>query len=424
MVLVFGLMSFGCSQRNPAQVDYCLAALAGLETDRGRLDVMSVEGTGSSIVIKYRGRGEHGIRCQFEGTAVSLDQLDLVEVVHDGKVVGPGRLTFLKRQLLSHEGLRALHERVMLPPSGYFSLDAATGVYLQMSLSALPIASVYVLLALGFALVHGITGRINIAHGEFATIGAYAGFIGFMAFGALSIPLGIAAALLVAGIASGCAGLLTIYSVFVPLARREGQMLLVASVGLILIFEEGISISHAARELWLPPVYSGPIALTLPPYVVTVTAMQLGLASATVVAVVAVLLIMRWTKFGLAWRAVADDALAARFMGIDPAHVLGLAALMAASLAGLGGLVVLLGYGNANHSMGLMLSVKAMVAALLGGMGSLGGAVAGALILVTVETLWVAFFGGAYRDAAVFFMLVGLLTLAPNGLLGLAGQSR
>ncbi len=311
-----------------------------------------------------------------------------------------------------------------MPESGYFSLAPEIGVYLQMALSALPIACVYVLMALGFALVYAVTGRINIAHGEFATVGAYAGFIGFMAFGALAAPLGISAALLLAGIAAGSAGLLTIYAVFLPLARRDGQMLLVASVGLILIYEEGIRLTHASRELWLPPLYSGPIALTLPPFVVTVTALQSGLALATAVVVAAVFTVMRLSRFGLAWRAVADGAGAAGFMGIDPARVLALSALMASSLAGLGGLVILIGYGNANHSMGLMLSVKAMVASLIGGMGSLRGAVAGALILVGVETFWAALFGGAYRDAAVFFMLVGLLTLAPNGLFGLAKQNR
>ena len=137
-------------------------------------------------------------------------------------------------------------------------------------------------------------------------------------------------------------------------------------------------------------------------------------------AVGAVFAVMRFTRFGLAWRAVADDGLAARFMGIDPARVLSVSAVMSSSLAGCAGLVILLGYGNANHSMGLMLSIKAMVAALIGGMGSPGGAVLGALVLVVIETGWVVTFGGAYRDAAVFAILIGLLTLAPDGLFGLA----
>jgi branched-chain amino acid transport system permease protein len=412
-----------CSGRNSARVDYCLAALTGLETTGDKLLVTRIGGEGPEVVANYRREGEsaeHRLICEFEGSAVSLDQLDLAKVTLDGKELGPGRLTFLKRQWLTREGVTALRQRIVLPPTGYFSTTAVTGVYLQMTLSALPIASVYVLLALGFALIHGITGRINIAHGEFATVGAYAGFMGFMAFGAAAAPLGISAALLFAAIAAGSAGLLTIHSVFLPLARRDGQMLLVASAGLILVYEEGIRLTHASRELWLPPIYSAPIALTLPPYVVTVTAMQLGTAVATALAVAAVFLIMRVSRFGLAWRAVADDALAARFMGVDPARVLATSALIASGLAGGGGLVVLLGYGNANHSMGLMLSVKAMVAALMGGMGSLGGAVAGALILVAIETFWVALFGGAYRDAAVFVVLIGLLTLAPNGLFGLA----
>ncbi len=423
LLIIAALLLASCSGRNPARVDYCLAALTGLDAGTGKLIVGELGGSGSDVAILYRsedGSGNHHMVCSFEGTAVSLDQLELASVTRDGEVLGPGRLTFLKRQWLTAEGVTALRDRIVLPPAGFFSLPAPTGLYLQMALSALPIASVYVLLALGFALVHGITGRINIAHGEFATVGAYAGFMGFMAFGAAAAPLGISAALLFATIAAGSAGLLAIHSVYLPLARRDGQMLLVASAGLILIFEESIRISHDSRELWLPPIYSSPIALTLPPFVVTVTGIQIAVALATALAVAAVFLFMRKSRFGLAWRAVADDDLAARFMGIDPAQVLAVSAGLASVLAGGGGLVILLGYGNANYSMGLMLSVKAMVAALMGGMGSLGGAVAGALILVSIETLWVALFGGAYRDAAVFAILIGLLTLAPNGLLGLS----
>lgn len=412
-----------CGGHNPARVDYCLSALTGLEAGDGKLEVAAIDGADSRIDVDYRRAGEaavHRISCRFEGSALSLDQLSLAEVVLDGQALGPGRLTFLKRQWLTRDGVRMLRERIVLPARGLFSTTAATGVYLQMALSALPLASVYVLLALGFALVHGITGRINIAHGEFATVGAYAGFIGFVAVGAVAASLGIAAAVLLAAIAAGCAGFLTIHAVFLPLARRQGQMLLVASAGLILVYEEGVRLSHNSRDLWLPPLYSDPIAVTLPPFVVTVTAMQLGIAAVTSAAVAAVFLVMRFTSFGLAWRAVADDRFAAQLMGLDPARVLAAAAVTASALAGGAGAAILVGYGNATHSMGLMLSVKAMVAALLGGMGSLGGAVAGALLLVTIETLWVALFGSTYRDAAVFAILVGLLTLAPNGLFGLA----
>ena len=117
---------------------------------------------------------------------------------------------------------------------------------------------------------------------------------------------------------------------------------------------------------------------------------------------------------------MADDALAARLMGIDVGEVLTVSGLVSAGLAGWAGLVILLGYGNANHSMGLMLSIKTMTAAIIGGMGSPLGAVLGALTLVALETFWVVAFGSSYRDVAVFAILIGLLTLSPNGLFGLA----
>ena len=416
-------MLVACAGRNPARVDYCLAALAGLEAGEAKLLIAEVVGENEVVDILYRRDGaeaEHRIICRYEGSATALGQLDLVSVTLNSEDLGPGRLAFLKSYWLSGEGSLAASTRIVRPVVGYFTVGSGTGQYLQSALSAIPIAAVYVLLALGFALIHGVTGRMNIAQGEFATVGAYAGFMGFMALGAVAVSLGIAGAVVFAVIAAGCAGWLTIRAVFLPLSRRGGQMLLVASVGLILIYEETVRLSHASRELWLPPILSDPIVLSSPPYVVTVTMMQIAIALFAALAVGAVFGIMKFTRFGLAWRAVADDALAARFMGLDPAMVISVSAVMSSCLAGGAGLVILLGYGNANHSMGLMLSVKAMVAALIGGMGSLGGAVLGALVLVVIETGWVVTFGGAYRDAAVFAILIGLLTLAPNGLFGLA----
>ena len=424
LILALALLSLSaCSLRNPARVEICLAALTGLEPGPDGLIVDGIDGDGAMIGIDYRRAGEESparIRCDFEGSALALGQLDLTAVNFNGHDIGPGRLIFLKRDWLTKEGPESVRQRVERPPAGFISLRPVAGQYLQSGLSALPIAAVYVLLSLGFALIHGITGRMNIAHGEFATVGAYAGFAGFMGFGAASAVWGVVGAIVFALVAAGCAGWLTIRAVFIPLARRDGQMLLVACVGLILVYEEFVRLTHASRELWLPPILSDPVALTLPPYVVTVTPMQIAIALSAVLLVAVVFAIMRFSHFGRAWRAVSDDPMAARFMGIDPSQVLAVSAVMAAGLGGMAGLAILLGYGNSNHAMGLMLSIKAMVGALIGGMGSPGGAVLGALVLVAVETFWVVVFGDAYRDVAVFAMLIGLLTLQPNGLFGLA----
>jgi branched-chain amino acid transport system permease protein len=195
-------------------------------------------------------------------------------------------------------------------------------------------------------------------------------------------------------------------------------MFLVASVGLVLLDEETIRNRNNPRELWLPPLLANPISLTGPPYVVTVTPMQLLVIAAAIAPLAALLLSLARSRFGKSWRAVSDDPLAAQLMGIDPASILRISAVIAGSLAGWSGIAVLVAYGNANHSMGLMFGLKAMVAAIAGGMGSVGGAIVGALVLVAIETAWVALFGGAYRDAAVFILLIGLLTLSPAGLLG------
>lgn len=409
----------GCSLGNPARVDQCLTALAGLEPGDGRLLIERVSGSGNVITINYRiedtGRAGQQL-CRFAGAATDIDQLDLLSLSIDGKELGAARLLFLRTHWLAGPGYVVAAKRIVRPSTGIVSMPAEPGKYLQSALSALPIAAAYVLLALGFALIHGITGRMNIAHGEFATIGAYAGFAGFMTGGALSTVQGLAAGVLFALAAAASAGYIVIRSVFIPLAARQGLMLLVASVGLILVAQEFIRITHAARDVWLPPLLSTPVALTLPPYVITVTPMQLLIAVACAVMTLSVLAVIAFTRFGHAWRAVSDDPLAAQFMGIDPARILTLSAILSSGLAGMAGLCILFAYGNASHSMGLMLSIKAMVAALIGGLGSPGAAVLGALALVAVETFWVILFGGTYRDAAVFAIMIGLLTLRPGGI--------
>lgn len=412
----------GCSWRNPARIEYCLAALTAVEPGNSALFIEQVGGTENDVTIRYKRSDSllaRNILCRFEGSSLSLGQLDLDTLVLNGEELGPGRLSFLRSHWLPNLGPSAVKDRIKREPEGFFRIDPNYGQYLQSALSALPIASVYVLLALGLTMVSGITGRINIAHGEFATTGAYAGYAGFFAFGAISTGFGLPGAIAFATLAAASAGWMAMRAVFLPLSRNEGLMLLVASVGLILVFEEGIRLSHRSRELWLPPIMSEPMAITVPPYVVTVTMLQIGTALFTLLIVSSLLAGMRLTRMGMIWRAVADDETAASMMGIDPGRVLALSGTLAAVLAGLAGLIILVAYGNANHSMGLMLSIKAMVAALIGGMGSLSGAVAGALLLAAIETCWVVAFGGAYRDAAVFAILIALLTLAPNGLFGI-----
>lgn len=411
----------GCTLGNPARVDLCLTALAGLEPGDGRLLIEGVSGQDNVITIAYRGEA-NGLAarqvCTFRGAATDIDQLDLLAVSLNGTELGAGRLAFLRSHWLVGPGTEVAAKRIVRPSTGIVSMPPEAGKYLQSALSALPIAAAYVLLALGFALIHGITGRMNIAHGEFATIGAYAGFAGFMAGGSLSTMAGLGAGLALALVASASAGYIAIRTVFIPLAARQGLMLLVASVGLILVAQEFIRLTHAAQDVWLPPLLAAPVALTLPPYVVTITPMQILIAVSGAAITLAVLALIAFTRFGRAWRAVSDDPLAARFMGIDPARILALSAVLSSGLAGAAGLAILFAYGNAGHSMGLMLSIKAMVAALIGGMGSPAGAVLGALVLVAVETFWAVMFGGIYRDIAVFVIMIGLLTLRPGGLSG------
>ena len=127
---------------------------------------------------------------------------------------------------------------------------------------------------------------------------------------------------------------------------------------------------------------------------------------------------MRWSRFGRAWRACADDALAAELFGVDRGRVLLRTFALASALAGLAGYVMTVYYGTVGYAGGIVLGLKALLAAVAGGIGSVPGAFLGGLLLGGAEALWSALFPIEFRDLAVFSLLVVLLVVRPSGLFG------
>jgi branched-chain amino acid transport system permease protein len=175
------------------------------------------------------------------------------------------------------------------------------------------------------------------------------------------------------------------------------------------------------REQWLEPLLGTALVEgELGGFTVRISFMQ-----ATVIGVAGIFLgsmaaIMRWTALGRLWRACSQDAALASMIGIDVRQVTRLTFICAAIFAGAGGLTVGTYYGGVSFYMGLMLGLKALFASIIGGFGTLGGAVAGAFTLALLETLWAAFFPLDYRDVAVFALILSFLILRPEGLLGMS----
>lgn len=366
----------------------------------------------------------HFVTCGFGGTTFEHDRLDLVAVETNEGALGEARLLYLKRFLAAaeSEGGEAPSTRQDLA-----QFPVAAAYALQQLVNAVALAAVYALLATAYSLIYGLVGRINLAFGEIAVLGAYGAIGGVAAAVALGVGdaiAGLALAFVLAAAISAGWSLLIGRVVVEPLHSRHrlGQPILIATAAVALSVQEFLRISQGARERWTPPVFNQPIALArADEFIVTVTPMQIVVAFLGLAAACGVLLLLGRTRFGRAWRAFADDPGTAALFGVDGKRLLAATFLLAGLLAGLTGWIVAAYYGNISFSMGAMLGLKALVAAVVGGIGSVPGAFLGGVAVALVEAMWSAYFDITARDIVVFSLLIVVFVLRPGGLLGFAG---
>jgi len=215
-------------------------------------------------------------------------------------------------------------------------------------------------------------------------------------------------------------------TVLAPLHARHrlGQPILVATAGVAITIEELLRLFQGVREHWMPPVFNEPITLAAAgSFIVTVTSMQLCITLMALTAAAAVLLLLGRSAFGRQWRAFADDPQAATLFGVAPGRLLAGTFLLAGLLAGLAGWIVAAYYGNVGFAMGMMLGLKALVAAVVGGIGSVPGAFLGGIVVGLIEAAWSAYFDITIRDIVVYAILIVVFVLRPGGLLGFAGPT-
>ena len=194
--------------------------------------------------------------------------------------------------------------------------------------------------------------------------------------------------------------------------------MLVATIGLAVAIEEFIARTQGVEERWLQPILADPHVIASGPFEVVVTTMQLVVTGTAASVALILLVVLRFSGFGRAWRAVSDDRLMARMIGIDVDRLIVASFALASCLAGIGGALLTLHYGGASFALGTAFGLKALVAAIVGGIGSLGGALIGGLTLGLVEAVWSAYEPIVWRDGFVFIVLAVFLTLRPDGILG------
>lgn len=281
----------------------------------------------------------------------------------------------------------------------------------QQLVNGLVVGAVYALFALGFTLVYGVQKILNLAHGGVFMWGAMTGYLVVTRAG---LPLW--SALVIAMAAAGLLGIVLEIVAFRPLRRRKGDDLstLVASIGANLI------LVNLAQQVSNSQIESFPFG-TFPIVIYHVAGLIISLQTIVILGCVSVLVgMLGWylfrTRFGAQARAVAVNERTATFLGISPQSVFVQTFFIAGSMAGAAGVILGVAFNSVSYDMGEPMMLRAFVIIVLGGFGSVSGAIVASLILGVVQALSVALLSSALSDAIMFGVLILLLLVKPTGL--------
>ena len=288
-------------------------------------------------------------------------------------------------------------------------------IVLQQLINGVSLGSIYALIALGYTMVYGIILLINFAHGDILMVGAYTAFFVLSAIGAG--PMGMLLAFLVSMVICASFGITIERLAYRPLRSAPRLNSLITAIAVSLILE------NAARVL----PFIGPNPRQFPrPAVVNITlAEELSISTIQIIVIVLSALLMlglnyiiNYTKRGKAMRAVSFDLQAASLMGISANRIISFTFALGSVLAAAGGVLYASAYPQVNPLMGMMPGLKAFVAAVLGGIGSIPGAMLGGFILGIAETFTKGFVSSLFSDAISFSVLIVVLLIKPTGILG------
>jgi branched-chain amino acid transport system permease protein len=283
----------------------------------------------------------------------------------------------------------------------------------QQLVNALSLGCVYALFALGFTLIFGVLGVINLSHGAVFMVGAYAAV---QAMARFELPLW--GGLLFAFVFCGLLGLVIDVLVLKPLRARNAPHLIpmIATIGVAIILNNGVQGLFGAQNVRFPAGTISGESLALAG--IHLTALELGIILLSFVLMAVLMLALKRTQLGRALRAIAESPRAAYLLGINVEGLFYLTSFAAAALGGLAGVLIGL-YSNAVFPlMGQPMLHKGIAVIILGGMGDIRGAMLGGLFLGFAEVLSVAYIGSTMRDAVAFGLLFLVLLVRPKGLFG------
>ena len=282
--------------------------------------------------------------------------------------------------------------------------------FLQLVLNGLFVGAFYALVALGYTMVYGIIKLLNFAHGDIYMLGAYAGYFATTYFKMPLLP-----ALIFSMVVAAAAGMLIERLAYRPLRSAPKIAILITAIGVSLLLEYGGILLVTPQPRTFPNLFT---TTTFNFLGLVVNSQQILILAISLALMFLLTYVVNHTKVGKAMRAVSYDTDAARLMGINVDRIISFTFAIGSGLAAAAGVLVGIYYNSIDPLMGIMPGLKAFVAAVLGGIGVIPGAMVGGVMLGVIEALVSGFLSSTFRDAAAFIILIVILLFRPAGLFG------
>ncbi len=290
--------------------------------------------------------------------------------------------------------------------------------FLKLFLSGTAKGSIYALIALGYTMVYGIVQLINFAHGEVYMIGGFTALIlgGFLFTIGLPIYWVLLVSVLASIIFSAAYGYTIELLAYKPLRSKPRLSALISAIGISMILQNFVMLSQTEKYLSFPSYL--PEFKFLLPVREYINSTQFIILVTTAFIMVLLIILIKFTKIGKAMRATAQDMNMAQLLGVNINQVISVTFVIGSALAAVGGVLICSYMGQINYYIGFTAGIKAFVAAVLGGIGSIPGAVLGSFILGWTESLGTGYISSDYEDAFAFIILILILVFKPAGILG------
>jgi branched-chain amino acid transport system permease protein len=294
---------------------------------------------------------------------------------------------------------------------------------LQQLINGITLGSIYGLIAIGYTMVFGIIGMVNFAHGDVFMVSTFIALIFLLALtqilGLTSLALALFVVLILGMLLTSLWAWVIERVAYRPLRGSFRLAPLISAIGMSIFLSNLVQVTQGPRNKPVPSMLGDVIILHEgASYAVAVSYKQILIVAVTAVLLVAFWYLVQHTALGRAQRACEQDRRMAALLGVDVDRTISLTFVLGAALAAVAGLLFMIYYGVVNFNDGFTPGVKAFTAAVLGGIGSLPGAVLGGLLIGLIETMWSAYFSIDYKDVATFLILAVALIFMPSGLLG------